>query len=439
MDAIFSAQAEGGVISSLLWKPDLIIEADYLEGEHFYDKSMGKIYAAIKEMFYSGASVDAFGIAHRLSDKLKDDKFNLPSIEELKQLGKDIARSNPNDYEALAREVYDDSYRRDLAERVAKLPVGDRRVNIEDLSTGLMNISEDLEKKYSIDREVPQFGKKISDIKKEIVKSREARKDGRLTWKWEALEDYAHLQTGELYLIEAKKKKGKSIFLMNQAVHFLLKGEPVLYFDTEMNDKLFYLRMMACVSHVDIKKIEEGNCTADEYKRYKAADEWLMKQPFYRIYTPEFDKAAAFRTCKKFRDQGVRVCIPDYIKSDGDSSEQNYNELGKLTNFWHNIIGGKLDMVVISAAQLNRQGETADSDKIERYASFGMKLDVKTKDEIERDGIQCGNFKAVVHFNRLGMSNDASDETDYIDLKFFGSTQRIESAEQHAAAEEPFE
>ena len=439
MEAIFSAQAEGGVISSLLWKPDLIIEADYLEGEHFYDQSMGRIYAAIKEMFYGGSSVDAFGISHKLADKLKSDEFNLPSIEELKQLGKDIARSNPNDYEALCREVYDDAYRRELVARIAKLPVSDRKFRVEELSTGLMNISEDLERKFSIDRGVPMFGKKIAEIKEKIKKSREARKDGRLTWKWPVLEDYAHLKTGELYLVEAQKKKGKSVVLMNQAVHFLCKGEPVLYYDTEMNDELFYIRMMACVSGVDVKKIEEGTCTPEEFKRYKAADHWLESQPFYRVYEPEFDKAATFRTCKKFRDQGVRVVIADYIKSDGDSSEQNYNELGKITNFWHNIIGGKLDMVVISAAQLNRQMETADSDKIERYASFGMKLNAKTREEIERDGVECGNFKAIVHFNRLGQSNDVSDDTDFIDLTFFGSTQRIESAKQHTDAEGVFE
>ena len=90
---------------------------------------------------------------------------------------------------------------------------------------------------------------------------------------------------------------------------------------------------------------------------------------------------------------------------------------------------------MLAGAQLNRNDEVADSDKLERYASVSAKWRKKTSDEIANDGKECGNYALNVKLNRLG---EGMFEDEYIDFKFSGSVMRIEEAKQHTEQEKPF-
>ena len=95
-------------------------------------------------------------------------------------------------------------------------------------------------------------------------------------------------------------------------------------------------------------------------------------------------------------------------------------------------------MVVISAVQLNRQNEVADSDKIERYVSFSAKWQVKSREMVESDGVECGNAFMKISANRLGEQHDMTDDSDYFDFCFYGGKMRIEQAKQHSQEEGVF-
>ena len=61
--------------------------------------------------------------------------------------------------------------------------------------------------------------------------------------------------------------------------------------------------------------------------------------------------------------------------------QTKYNELGRWADFLKNSIAGGFDVPVLSAVQLNRSYEIADSDNIERYASAGVKWVPKLREE----------------------------------------------------------
>lgn len=82
----------------------------------------------------------------------------------------------------------------------------------------------------------------------------------------------------------------------------------------------------------------------------------------------------------------------------------------------------------IGAAQATETGKVADSKKIGRNASTIALIQDKTPEEIEEDGIECGNKKLRILLNRNGMQH-ASGE--YIDLKFDGNHILYEEAKQH--------
>ena len=82
----------------------------------------------------------------------------------------------------------------------------------------------------------------------------------------------------------------------------------------------------------------------------------------------------------------------------------------------------------IGAAQATTTGRVADSAKIGRNASTIAIITDKTPEEIEADGVECGNKKLRIILNRNGMQH-ATDE--YIDLSFNGNKILYEEAKQH--------
>ena len=119
----------------------------------------------------------------------------------------------------------------------------------------------------------------------------------------------------------------------------------------------------------------------------------------------------------------------DYFKaSSGDDSYQNYAELGRFVDLVKNRLCGDMNIAGIGAAQATATGKIADSAKIGRNASTIAFIRDKTPEEIEDDGVECGNKKLFVALNRNGMQM-ASGE--YIDLFFNGNLISYEEAKQH--------
>lgn len=97
-----------------------------------------------------------------------------------------------------------------------------------------------------------------------------------------------------------------------------------------------------------------------------------------------------------------------------------------------NQICGDMNICGLGAVQATSTGKIADSAKIGRNASTIAIIENKTPDEIEVDGIECGNKKLRIVLNRNGaqMSQD-----EYIDLNFVGNKILYEQAKQHTIIE----
>lgn len=93
-----------------------------------------------------------------------------------------------------------------------------------------------------------------------------------------------------------------------------------------------------------------------------------------------------------------------------------------------NQICGSLNVAGIGAAQATSTGKVADSAKIGRNASTIAVIQDKTPEEINTDGIECGNKKLRVVLNRNGMQMAPGE---YIDLRFNGNLILYEQAKQH--------
>lgn len=444
-EPIYDSSAEGGVIATLLYKPHFALESDFLQPSHFYDTAMGCIYHAIRTLFTRGNQVDIFSISSEIRNNPQINKIyessNMPDLQELKDISEVIAREKVEDYIQLAKIVQSNAYKRQLSSKLNKIidKCKDVKVPLDTINTEVYTTIEDLSKKFVIEDDLDEFSSKIDSLWNDIEKDRERDNSSKVRWKWDILNDYAPLEPTEMYIFGGRRKAGKSVLLMEQAMFLLRNDIPVLYIDSEMSDKLFIRRMLANLTNIDVKKIKDGSYSPEESEKINQALSWLKSRKFWHIYRPEYDELKLYNTCRILRDRfGLEVLVYDYIKNNSDTTELNYNKLGAMADFLKNKIAGSLNMVVISAVQLNRQNEVADSDKIERYVSFSAKWQVKSREMVEQDGVECGNAFMKISANRLGEQHDMTDESDYFDFCFYGGKMRIEQAKQHSQEEGVF-
>lgn len=435
LNELSDIQSESGVIGTLIYHPDYIAHTDYLKPNYFYNTENGCVFWAIQELFASGISnIDAYNISSKLqSNKAVQktvEKYNLPSIQEFVELYKETARHTLEEYKMLADNVVALSFKRDLVKTLHRIESDcfNKSIDLDVLSSNTYSSLDGLTQKYITSGEIQTVGDRIDEIWDSIEDSAEHGIES----KYESFSGYFRYEPGEVVTIQAHKKQGKSMFLLNETVHMLKQGIPTVVYDSEMSDKLYVTRLLSHLSGVKFNSISRKQYTPEEYEKIKKWKEWLKHQPFVHIYDPGMSLEMFFSVCRSLQNSmGLQFVVYDYLKSNEKSTGDNYNALGKMTDYLKNEIAGKLNLPVLAACQLNRGGETADSEKINMYVSVGIKWGFKTQEMIARDGMECGNAFAKIIFNRIGESMALDDEEEYIDFLFDGSVATIVEATQH--------
>lgn len=234
-------------------------------------------------------------------------------------------------------------------------------------------------------------------------------------------------QPGDLIIVTAESKVGKSALLTNWATKLAVKDQiPILYFDTEMNEREQEDRILAILTGIPHNEIVSGlyvldtaNGTAKEkVARLKSAKNELCDGAYYHIYMPHFTMEKVTAIARKFTMQmGIKAIFFDYIKIPSNQSNfkmlQEYQALGFFTSGLKDL-AGLLKMPIYTAAQSNRSDlNTTNPDasniggsyRILQLASKLMFLINKTDEQIARDGFQNGNQQLIIKYQRNGESN----------------------------------
>ena len=431
---ISDIQSESGVVGTLVYHPDYILHTDYLFPNYFYGVENGCLYWAIQELYREG-----------ISNKLQShkgvvramEKYNLPAVQEYMELYKQAARHTLEEYQMLANNIVTCAFKRDLV-KVSNEVVSDcfkSQLSLDQLSNFVYSKLDGLTQKYISNAEVQTLGESIDDVWNEICSRRTENGMYGIPSKYPLLNEYFTYETGELAMLQARYKQGKSVFLLNEVVHKLRNNVPSLVIDTEMQTRLYVERLISHITGIEIKRIKSGNYSKEEDTRIKTCIAWIKDQPFVHIYDPQMTYEKMYSICKMLKyKMGLTFFCYDYLKSNESDTGKNYNILGEKCDFLKNRIAGELDLAVLSACQLGRQGDVADSDKINRHISVGIKWGIKNERMRIQDNAEanCGNAYAKVYVNRNGEQVLEDDEQAYIDFEFIGSTMTINQAKnQH--------
>ena len=427
-------ESEAGVVATLVYHPEFCFYSENLLPNPFFNKENRYIYVAICNMAQRGVTcIDSYGIIQALQSKESTapyaDELTVTQLNDFIDSSENLARHTVEEYKLCVENVMDAAFRRDTLQTLKKCEAICFNESVKNIEQHIYRAMDDVMMEFSATNEVPPYCEVIDECWSEI-KGRQNTGYAGIPFKFPALNDYATIERGELFIFGAEQKQGKSMMLLNCAVDLLKNDYAILYLDSELNTRLFTARILSHLSGIEYKRLTSGAYTAEEEQRILDAKEWLKTRKFTHIYIPTFDQQSIYTAVKKVNHtQGLDVLIVDYFKGKGEGDAfDSYQELGRFVDMVKNQICGEMNIAGIGAAQATATGKLADSAKIARNASTIAMISDKTPEEIEVDGAECGNKKLRVTVNRNGMQ---MAQGEYIDLMFDGNHILYEQAKQH--------
>ena len=387
------------MIASLVYHPEFSFYSENLLPNHFFNKENRYIYAAICNLAQRGVQhIDPYSILQSLQSQEATakyaDEITVAQLNDFFDTSDSLARHTVEDYKLCVDNVIDAAFRRDALQSLKKCEAMCFNESIKDIEQQIYRSLDDVMMEFSATTEVPAYKDVVDECWAEI-EGRQGSGYAGIPFKFPALNDYATIERGELFIFGAEQKQGKSMMLLNCAVDLLQHDYAVLYLDSELNTRLFTARILAHLTGIEYKRLTSGNYSEEEERRIIEAKEWLKTRKFTHLYIPTFDQHSIYTAVKKVNHtQGLDVLIVDYFKGKGEGDAfDSYQELGRFVDMVKNQICGEMNIAGIGAAQATVTGKLADSAKIARNASTIAMISDKTPEEIEADGAECGNKK----------------------------------------------
>jgi hypothetical protein len=200
---------------------------------------------------------------------------------------------------------------------------------------------------------------------------------------------------------------GKSAFLTNVAINVAyLQRIPVLYVDTELTFQEWRTRALAKIANVKERTIKHGGYDNVTYAKLQKCIELVEKGKLFHEYMPGYSVDKLVALYKKYRyKEKIGLIVFDYLKEPDSSSverqRKEYQLLGDVTTKLKDL-AGRLEIPALTAVQLNRDNDIADSDRIARYADVICHWGQRSDDEREEGGDACGTHKLVIRDTRRG-------------------------------------
>ena len=243
------------------------------------------------------------------------------------------------------------------------------------------------------------------------------------------------LVPGTLLVLAARKKVGKSSLLTNISTHVAYRlNIPVLYVDTEMSFMEWRPRALACISGVKERDIIHGGYDDISNSRLQKAKRVVELGKLYHEYMPGYSVDRLVSLYKKYRHkEKIGLIVFDYLKEPDSSSidrqRKEYQVLGDITTKLKDL-AGTLNIPAITAVQLNRDNDIADSDRIARYADVTCNWEFRTEEELKTGGINCGTHKLVIKDSRRGGST-SREGIGYMFFKEFAKISEVPIDKQY--------
>lgn len=427
--------SERSLLSLCLNNADLLVEVEGAEvfSQHFTIPAHRHIFTAMMYLYSKGITPTPISIIEVITDKKAKEEIEefggLSYIEDMTLM--DIDKSNLKIFCQKIKQTYARKEIYDICENTKNFMLSDESETLN--PSELVGMVESKITEIACNTVNENGVHKMGTGLKERLEERAKRPTlvAGLEVGWEIYDRVTNGgQAGDLIIVCARAKMGKSVVLTTWAKKFSVEDElPVLYIDTEMTSEEQEDRLVSMITKIPVHEIvtglfaidtEEGTAK-EKIAKIKDAIDLINKSPYYHVYMPNFSSEKVVSLAKQYKSKyNIQALFFDYIKvpASGSStlnSMKEYQALGFFTSTLKDL-AGILKIPVYSAVQENRNdekgtekgaGNVAGSDRILQLATKLMFLYAKTDEQIARDSVLLGNRQLKIAYQRNGESDVA--------------------------------
>lgn len=377
-----SAEAEQSVIGSMLMDREAImIAAEIITGEDFYQRQYGIVFEAMAELFNEEQPVDLVTLQNRL--RAKDVPEEISGMEFVRELLNTTYTSSNVKY--YANIVAEKSTLRKLIrvnEEINNLCYGGTEPLEEVLEQTEKRIF-DLVQRRNTGEFVPIKQVVLNAIQK--IESA-SRTKGNVTGIATGFKDLDYQTSGfqpsDLILIAARPSMGKTAFVLNIAQYMAFRSqETVAVFSLEMSKEQLVNRLLSMESGVDAQKLRNGNLSDGEWERLVEGAEGVARSNLIIDDTPGITLAELRSKCRKYKlENGLGIIMIDYLQlmsGGGRSSDSRQQEISDISRGLKSL-ARELNVPVVALSQLSRAVE-------QRPDHRPMLSDLRESGAIEQD------------------------------------------------------
>jgi replicative DNA helicase len=179
-------------------------------------------------------------------------------------------------------------------------------------------------------------------------------------------EDYGGLHPGELTILAARVRIGKTALGRQIARHVGGRGRLVYFASTEMPARDLTLRDLTSLSDVSLKRIRTGKIGGDDRKRLVEAANRLSGANVVTQYRPSMTMREIHRTARRLKKHGLALVVVDYLQrvrpAEEDRRAQRYTQVGNVAGACKTM-AGELMVPVLALCQVGREVERGTGKK----------------------------------------------------------------------------
>ncbi len=212
-EEIASVESEAGVLASLAHHPEFYFHSDDLLPNHFSNEDNRYLYVALGDLAMKGVKqIDAYNIVEALKSNEGTARYGaevpMGVIQDFMDNKDVIARHTLQDYRLCVSNVINAAYRRDTLQCLRRCEGMCRNQSIENIGLAVSRVLDEVLLDFSATAEIPSYDKVIDECWEQI-KSRQENGAAGIPFKFPALNEYATIEAGELFIFGAEQKQGK--------------------------------------------------------------------------------------------------------------------------------------------------------------------------------------------------------------------------------------
>ncbi|MBX7471268.1 replicative DNA helicase [Streptomyces sp. MAG02] len=407
-------EAEQCVLGGMQLSKDAIGDAHAtgITNPAFYRPAHGTIYDAIMEMYGKGQPVDPITLGAHLAKA--GDLERIGGAAYLHTLVQSVpTAANAEYYAEIVVERYKLRRLIEAGTRIVQMGyAGEGDVaDIMNAAQGEMQEAAQLGAGGGLER----FAE-IDDMLEEYLVSMDAPPPERLPLPYRDLQSMLPMEPGDLVVIAARPAIGKSVVLLDIARHVAIEhGSRVLMASMEMSHSQLMERIIAAEARVPLNRVKDREYQGDDRQRIHDAALRIGGSP---LSVDDGPAATIVRLRSRLRwlqaqNRLPRVLVVDYLQIMKASGKNGQNRTGEVDEISRGLkeLAGEFRIIVITAAQLNREVEKREDKKpmmadlresgaIEAEANAVVLL--HRPDAYDKEHERAGEMDLIIGKNRQG-------------------------------------